>query len=317
MADTLSRLIEEIQISKEDILGFETTEFDSPEYQDLISTLSNNKEKFPDIKVSNGLVFKKKRLETEENDEFKWKLWIPSTLTYAMINEAHENIAHGGIRKTLDKLREKYYWPNMIIQVKQYVINCTICKETKPTNINLKPSIGEEVVTDRPFQKLYIDFLGKYPRSKNGNSYIFIVVDHMTKFVFLKAMKEATASNVVKFLREQVFHIFGVPETIHSDNGQQFLSKEFANMIGNYRINHMRTAVHSPQSNASERVNQSVLAAIRSYLGNDNREWDLNLPGIELALRTAVHSPTGVIHSLHYSVTTCSLSDRTINWLDN
>ncbi|KAI8124554.1 hypothetical protein CVS40_4882 [Lucilia cuprina] len=55
----------------------------------------------------------------------------------------------------------------------------------------------------------------------------------------------------------------------------------------------MKTAVHSPQSNASERVNQSVLSAIRAYLQNDHREWDMNLSNIELSLRTSWHSATG------------------------
>lgn len=107
-------------------------------------------------------------------------------------------------------------------------------------------------------------------------------------------MREATSRNVIKFLSEQVFHNFGVPETIHSDNGQQFVSKEFVQMIENYKIKHMRTAVHSPQSNAAERVNQSILVAIRTYLRDDHREWDYNLASIELALRNAVHSAIGV-----------------------
>lgn len=179
-------------------------------------------------------------------------------------------------------------------QVRQFINSCVTCKETKPANQNLMPEIGNDVVTSRPFQKLYVDFLGKYPRSKKWNAYIFIVVDHMTKFVFLKAMREATASNVVRFLTEHVFHTFGVPEVIHSDNGQQFLSKEFKKLLELYKIDHIRTAVHSPQANASERVNQSVLSAIRAYMQNDHRERDINLPNIEITLRTAVHTSTGV-----------------------
>lgn len=119
-------------------------------------------------------------------------------------------------------------------------------------------------------------------------------MDHFSKFVFLKAMKEATTSNVVQFLVHEIFHKFGVPEVIHSDNGAQFTAKGFAEMIKTYKINHLRTAVYSPQSNASERVNQSVLAAIRAYLENDHRDWDLYLSEIECALRTSVHSATGM-----------------------
>lgn len=300
VADTLSRSIEEIDadMDMESILGFETVEFDSEEYRDLIASVEENQDKLPDLRVVNGLVFKRNNFscEMEEKEEYVWKLWVPSSLTDALIKQAHdpEDKAHGGIYKTLHRLRMKYFWPNMAIQVKKFVNQCKICKESKPVNRNLMPEIGTEVVTERPFQKLYIDFLGKYPRSKKGHAYIFIVVDHLTKFVFLHAMKEATTANVIKFLVNHVFQNFGVPEKIHSDNGQQFVSKDFQKMINDYRIDHIRTAVYSPQSNASERVNQSVLAAIRSYMSDDHRDWDINLPSIELALRTAIHSATGV-----------------------
>lgn len=107
-------------------------------------------------------------------------------------------------------------------------------------------------------------------------------------------MREATTSNVVQFLVQEIFRKFGVPETIHTDNGAQFTAKGFREMIETFKINHMQTAPYSPQSNASERVNQSVLAAIRAYLNEDHREWDTYLTEIECALRSSIHSSTGV-----------------------
>jgi len=40
------------------------------------------------------------------------------------------------------------------------------------------------------------------------------MVNHFSKYIFLKAMKEATASNVVSFLVNEVFYKFGVPEKV-------------------------------------------------------------------------------------------------------
>lgn len=295
VADMLSRM-DVSEVSEFDMLDFETTEFDSDEYKELIKTIEENSENLPDLKVEGGMVFKKAKLEHEIGDEYIWKLWIPSAITSAIIENAHtaNTAAHGGIAKTLERVKRFFYWPRMNYQVREFVKSCQICKEVKPANQNLMPEIGQEVITDRPFQKLYIDFLGKYPRSKSGNCYIFIVVDHFSKFTFLKAMKEATTNNVIRFLVNEIFHKFGVPEVIHSDNGAQFIAKGFQKMTETYKIRHLRTAVYSPQSNASERVNQSVLAAIRAYLHDDHRDWDLYLSEIECALRTSVHSATGV-----------------------
>lgn len=235
------------------LFDFETNEFEGEKYKELLKNVEENKERLSDLKIKDGLVFKRtKAVNHEEIGELVWKLWVPDSLTHILIQKAHDDLtsAHGGVGKNLYRLRKLYYWPGMVSQVRRYVSNCTVCKETKPCNRPLHPTMGDEVITERPFQKLYIDFLGKYPRSKGGNSYIFIVVDHFTKFTFLKAMKEASKRYVVKFLIEDIFRKFGVPEIIHSDNGPQFTSKQFQEMINTYDIDHLRTALYSPQSNA-------------------------------------------------------------------
>ncbi|XP_060665554.1 uncharacterized protein K02A2.6-like [Drosophila nasuta] len=86
---------------------------------------------------------------------------------------------------------------------------------------------------------------------------------------------------------------FGVPETIVSDNGSQFRSEAFQKLLKQYGVNQMFTAVHSPQANASERVNRSVISGIRAYLRPDQKDWDESLSKICSALRSSVHSSIG------------------------
>ena len=299
VADTLSRLVEEILLNGSELLDMETIEFESEDYLSIIAEILENQDNLPDLKVENGVVFKRtlfKRGLPEEIEENRWKIWVPAGLTSTLIEKAHipETAAHGGISKTLYRLRQFYFWPGMAKQVAKYINECQICKESKPSNKTSNPGIGRPVLVERPFQRVYIDFLGKYPRSKSGNCYIFIVVDALTKFVFLKAMSDASSKKVIQFLISEIFLKFGVPEVIHSDNGKQFCSNEYKNMIATYKIQDSKTAFYSPQSNAAERVNQSVLQAIRSYLQNDHRDWDNYLPEIECALRSSVHEATGV-----------------------
>lgn len=298
VADTLSRMVEELELTGKELIGIDTNDFYTEEYMQIIADIEDNKNKLPDLKVENGRIYKRTQFDKSfpELEESRWKLWVPRELRRQLIEKAHDvnTSAHCGIAKTLHRVRQFYYWPSMASQVASYVRNCQICKECKPTNQTLNPGIGSPVLVDRPFQRLYIDFLGKYPRSKGGNCYIFIVVDAFSKFVFLKAMTEASAKKVVQFLISEIFLKFGVPETIHSDNGKQFIAKDYKNMIAAYGIQDSKTAFYSPQSNAAERVNQSILNAIRSYLNEDHRDWDIYLPEIECALRSSIHSATGV-----------------------
>ncbi|XP_070138611.1 uncharacterized protein [Drosophila bipectinata] len=118
-------------------------------------------------------------------------------------------------------------------------------------------------------------------------------LDHHTKFVFLRAVKKLLADTVVRFIRQELFHMFGVPETVVSDNRTQFKGEAFRGLMRENLVTQVFTAVYSPQANASERVNRSVIAAIRSYVKPNQKNWDEQLTEISCALSTAVHSGIG------------------------
>lgn len=149
--------------------------------------------------------------------------------------------------------------------------------------------MGNQNVSVRPFQRLYIDILGPYPRSKNGYIGLLIVLDHLTKFHWVCPLKKFTAILIQKFLESNIFHVYGVPEVVVSDNGSQFKANEFNAFLTKYGITHTYTAYYSPQSNASERVNRSLIAGIRAYLKKDHKVWDENLSSICCALRNSYH----------------------------
>jgi len=98
----------------------------------------------------------------------------------------------------------------------------------------------------RFFQGLYVDFLGPYPRSRSGHVGIFIVLDHYSKFVFLKAIKKQTAEIITRYMEQDLFHTFGVPQTIISDNGSQFKSDIFQEFLRKWKIARTLKAVYSP-----------------------------------------------------------------------
>ncbi|XP_036346601.1 uncharacterized protein LOC118755905 [Rhagoletis pomonella] len=103
-------------------------------------------------------------------------------------------------------------------------------------------------------------------------------------------MRKATAAEIIKFLENEVFHIFGVPEYVHSDNGKRFVPDIFSQFLEKYGTQHIRTAFYSPQANAAERVNRSVLQIVRSYIKGNQKNWDKDLSDAAFALRCAVHS---------------------------
>lgn len=303
--DALSRVhVDEITVNNAASVDLDHEAFNSPAYEKLKTDFRENKSRFPDLEIRGMHLYIRTRATKNIGDgaRYTWRLWIPDTLVNSVIASAHDPplSAHSGIGKTLEKLKRTFYWPKMIDSVVSYVKKCTICKESKAPNVILRPQMGKQISVERPWQRLYIDLLGPYPRSKLGNTSLLIVLDQFSKFVMLKPLKKATALEIVRFLEANIFHVFSVPESMWSDNGVQFLSKEFQALMNKYQITHITTATHSPQSNASERVNRSILAAVRSYITTQHDTWDEHISAISSALRNNSHDSTG--QTPHYLV---------------
>lgn len=294
--DALSRAYEVDGLDHEKLPMFGSVDLNDPafksqEYLDLIESVEGNKNKLPDLLVTGHIVYKKTLTPDGEDDPNPWRIWVPSSLTEELIRNSHDPppAAHGGALKTLHRVRRWFYWPGMVAQIRQYVNQCEICKSTKPPNHILRPPMGNQMIVQRPFQQLYIDLLGPYPLSKNGNMYLFVCLDNLTKFVLVKPLKRATTDHIIMYLNSDVFPIFGTPESIYSDNGKQFISANFLKMLELSGIRPLNPPYYSPQSNASERVNRSIVAAIRAYIKDDHKEWDRYIHAIAASLRSSIH----------------------------
>ena len=52
----------------------------------------------------------------------------------------HKLAAHMGIEKTLENIRNKYFWTKMARDVRMHVTNCLICAKRKATKACKAPS---------------------------------------------------------------------------------------------------------------------------------------------------------------------------------
>ena len=67
-----------------------------------------------------------------------------------------------------------------------------------------------------------IDIVGPLPRTQQSNRYIVVAIDYFTKWPEARAIPEATAKEVSKFIYEDIICRHGCLEKILSDNGSHF-----------------------------------------------------------------------------------------------
>lgn len=87
----------------------------------------------------------------------------------------------------------------MIIRIKHDIKNCSICKDTKPIDMVPRSTIGEEVIAERPFQKL-LRFAFKYNRKINLHfCVIFTIFCILCAYVLPKTKRKRDEHNARQY----------------------------------------------------------------------------------------------------------------------
>ncbi|CAF1356211.1 unnamed protein product [Didymodactylos carnosus] len=176
--------------------------------------------------------------------------------------------------------------------VENYIHSCDTCQRFKARTQKLAGKMISNVVHE-PWYTIGIDITGPLPRIKRGNEYILVVVDYFTKWVELFPLQNTRSISIAQTLHDEVICRFGCPVRIISDNGSQFVSEIFEETLRLLQIEHRRTALYHPQTNLSERINNTLKTMIAGYVDKDRSNWDIKLPQLAFAMRTAIHDSTG------------------------
>ena len=145
-----------------------------------------------------------------------------------------------------------------------------------------------------PFQRLSIDFVGPLTPSRRGHSYILTVRDTFTKWFEAFPTRHQRAADVVKILHEQICCRFGIPQSIHTDQGTPFMAALTTEVAKALSIKKTATVPYNPKANPVERVHRLLGEMLRAICGNDPKRWDEALPQAVFAINSAVNATTGL-----------------------
>ena len=264
------RLLEEIhRYSKED-----------PEYQLLMKTITdgfpeNNHDLPPQIRsyspmkdllcIDDGLIVCGQRV------------LIPKILRKEVLQSLHKS--HQGIEKTKRRARQLVYWPGINNDVENAVQSCEKCQQLLPS-LQKEPMMTEDEPT-RPFQVTSTDYF-----DHAGKQYLIYADRHSGWPIVQMYTRGATALKLITTLRN-VFAATGVPEVLRSDNGPQFKAKVFQQFLKEWKVKHVTSSPHYPQSNGhAESAVKAVKYLIIKSTVNGNLDTDQFAMGL-LELRNS------------------------------
>ncbi|CAL8134521.1 unnamed protein product [Prunus armeniaca] len=215
-----------------------------------------------------------------------------------VMGETHEGIcgAHQGGRKMCWLIRRYgYFWPTMMKDCINYSKGCESCQRHGP--VQQAPSVPmNPVVKPWPFRGWAMDLIGKiYPASSQQHCFIIVATDYFTKWVEAKAVKSTTSQEIIIFIEEQIIQRFGIPESITTDRGSSFISREMLDMAEAFKFRLLQSTPYYAQANGqAESSNKVIINIIRKMLEKNPKQWHEKLSETLWAYRTSKREATGM-----------------------
>uniref|UniRef100_A0A3B1JJS8 Gypsy retrotransposon integrase-like protein 1 n=1 Tax=Astyanax mexicanus TaxID=7994 RepID=A0A3B1JJS8_ASTMX len=220
------------------------------------------------------------------------QLLLPEALQPEVLTALHDNHGHQGCERTAYLVRQRCYWPQMGRDIEKWVQQCARCVAAKAILPKVRTFPGH-LSASKPLEILAIDFT-LLEKASDGRENVLVVTDVFSKFTQAFPTYDQKASTVVRILTEKWFHVYGVPQRIHSDQGRCFEGEMLRALCKLYGVVKSRSSPYHPEGNGQcERFNRTMHDLLRTLPAERKRRWSHHLPQLLFAYNTTVHQSTG------------------------
>ena len=165
------------------------------------------------------------------------------------------------------KVRESVYWPGISDDIWETVEKCGICQSSSRS----AGPIGN--VSEVPLHAWHT--LGTHVFYWNKMDYL-VVGDYLSKYLLVRKISKSSTHLVIKELG-MIFTEFGCPFVLKSDSGPCYISREFHDFLEFYKIPHIISNPHYPQSNGFAEALVGILKKLMEKSVKDGKPWNHGL----------------------------------------
>ncbi|KAI1676228.1 reverse transcriptase [Pyrenophora tritici-repentis] len=228
---------------------------------------------------------------------YRDRLYVPNCpdLQAALLRMYHESpvTGHMGRARTYESLSREYYWPGMLEYVERWIQNCHSCKRSNASREAKQGVLRPLPIPAQAWQDVSMDFITYLPESQ-GYDAILVVVDRLTKMRhFIACHGTCDAEEVSRLFTKHVWKIHGLPKTIVSDRGPQFVAEFWKHLTRRLGITPLLSTAYHPETDGqTERANSFLEQYLRSHVSYLQDDWSLWLPLAEFAANNAINEST-------------------------
>jgi hypothetical protein len=182
-------------------------------------------------------------------------------------------------------LKLHYWWTKMKIEIAHYVARCDTCRRVKAIHMKTASPLQSLPIPTWKWEDISMDFIVGLPRTAKGYDSIWVIIDRLTKIAhFLPVKTYYPVLTYAQMYIARILSLHGVPKTIVSDRGPQFVSKFWEELHKSLGTKLLHSSAYHPQtSGQTERVNQILEDMLRACVMEFPQKWDDCLPLAEFS----------------------------------
>ena len=219
------------------------------------------------------------------------RLVIPKPQRQSLIKLAHNKSGHFSLTKTKSILNDKFTWPGVSTDVRDYILSCDTCKKFNKHTHKPAPYHTRPVITE-PFDEIALDIIGPLPRSHQRYRFALTAICMASRWPEVYPIKDTKAENIVSALIEFLARN-GIPSKILTDQGSQFTSEVMAQTCQLLGITHITTVPYRPQGNGILEHFHGTLKPLLAKVASNKVDWVQFLPLALSAIRAIPCRSTG------------------------
>jgi hypothetical protein len=177
-------------------------------------------------------------------------------------------------------------------EIAKYISECDTCQRIKASHLKVSDTLQPLPISSWKWEDINMDFIVGLPQTSQKYDSIWVIIDRLTKTAhFLPVHTTYTAKKYAKIYLDQIIHLHGVPKTIISDRGAQFIARFWEQLQSSLGTKLIRSSAYHPQTDGqTERVNQILEDMLRACIIHYGINWDKYLALAEFSYNNSYHS---------------------------
>jgi len=236
-------------------------------------------------------------LDIDKQDRTLRRLVVPESLKRFIIQRAH-GLTHSGAKRTLRQISARYHWTGMVEEITRWCACCLICRKRK-TSRPWGDGIPKTMSCVRPLQRVACDLLGNFAAS-DGHTFILTMIDVFTRFTLAVPIPNKQPATIAQAIFDRLICVFGIPESILTDQGTEFVNHGLKSMCRTFGIRKIRCSPHSNSKGNGhiERFHRFVNSSMYALQISLGPKWSGYTHAVCFAYNLVANESTGF--SPHY-----------------